>query len=183
MAPTRVRLRIVNGHYQSSCNQRLHLKKLSVLLKNATLYLARPTMLTCRLMGKRVQFFPNGTVQVLAGGVTQTLLRRIHHLVLLLLTSYAPNSGLRLGPWSVTNLVIQFYVENTCFNFQNIMCNGRVSYEPELFPALLMTEAKSAHVTLFPNGKGVITGIRRYSDALTLINSTVAHLKQCIRNL
>ena len=63
------------------------------------------------------------------------------------------------------------------------MCNGRVSYEPELFPALLMTEAKSAHVTLFPNGKGVITGIRRYSDALTLINSTVAHLKQCIRNL
>ena len=64
-------LRIINGHYLLRCRQRLNLQQLhAVLLHQGRLYNGRPTMLSCRLMGKRVQFFPNGTIQVLADNLT-----------------------------------------------------------------------------------------------------------------
>ena len=62
------------------------------------------------------------------------------------------------------------------------MCNAQMSYEPELFPALLISNAvSSTHVTLFPNGKGVITGVRRYGDALVVIKQCLGYLKKHIR--
>ena len=45
--------------------------------QNGKLHQGRPTMLSCRMMTKRVQFFPKGTIQLLSGGVTSF---HLHHL-------------------------------------------------------------------------------------------------------
>ena len=170
------KFRIVNGHYQLLCGQRLDLKRLKSIVKNGTLYLARPTMLSCHLLGKRTQFFPNGTIQILAGGMSPRLLQSIHGKIYHLLNLYASPLHIHLNQWTVTNLVITFNLQHR-FLFNKLVCNGRLSYEPELFPALLLSKVKAPHITLFPNGKGVITGIRQCSEAISALQEALIYIK------
>ena len=83
---------------------------------------------------------------------------------------------MHLSQWIVTNLVVTFHIEHR-FLFNKLVCNGRLSYEPELFPALLLSKAKAPHVTLFPNGKGVITGIRQCSEAISALQEALTYIK------
>lgn len=76
----------------------------------------------------------------------------------------------------MTNLVVTFHIEHR-FLFSKLVCNGRLSYEPELFPALLLSTKKAPHVTLFPNGKGVITGIRHRSEAISALQEALIYIK------
>ena len=75
---------------------------------------------------------------------------------------------------------------NSNFSFNKLVCNGRVSYEPEIFPAALISKWRSSskHVTLFPNGKGIITGIHRRSQAIAILQDIIvdfkSRLRQCI---
>ena len=62
------------------------------------------------------------------------------------------------------------------FKFDTLICNKDVSYEPELFPALLIAKWAPVHVTLFPNGKGMITGIKRKEEAQQVLQELCAHL-------
>ena len=55
------------------------------------------------------------------------------------------------------------------FKFEHLMCNKEFSYEAELFPAALISKWHPIHITLFPNGKGMITGIKYKQEALTTL--------------
>ena len=68
---------------------------------------------------------------------------------------------------------------NLCehLNFDKIICNKNFSYEPELFPALLISKWKSSHVTLFPNGSGIVTGIKNLSHAFSIIKELLSVLR------
>ena len=54
--------------------------------------------------------------------------------------------------------------------FEHYDCNQYFSYEPELFPAALISYWSPAHVTLFPNGKGMITGIKDRDSAVDILH-------------
>lgn len=56
-------------------------------------------------------------------------------------------------------------------------CNKDFSFEPELFPAALISKWAPAHVTLFPNGKGLITGIKSKAEASFIINEIPSFLE------
>ena len=178
---TKARLRVVNGHYQLWCNETIDLRQLKTVIPNGALHLGRPTMLSCLIEGKRVQFFPNGTIQILAGGMTRHLFVQIFHVIYHRLKLCNASRTIHLSKWTVNNLVVHFNLYET-FSFDNFVCNGQLSYEPELFPAVLISKWKSsAHVTLFPNGKGVITGIRRRSEAVTILNDILHFLHHRVR--
>ena len=74
----------------------------------------------------------------------------------------------KLSPWKINNIVFHFNL-NHRFKLEKLLNNYEFSYEPELFPAALISKWQPAHVTLFPNGKGVITGVKQEEDALTVL--------------
>ena len=142
-------------------------------------------MVSCRMMGKRVMFFPNGTIQVLGGKMSPSHFRDLHAMIRRLLRSYTLANGatktlIRVSSWIVNNLVVYF---DLCsgLTFTGIVCNGRISYEPELFPALLLSKGKSVHVTLFPNGKGIVTGVRRSVDAIEVLQDILVDFKHRLK--
>lgn len=69
----------------------------------------------------------------------------------------------------------------SAFTFSGLLCNGRLSYEPELFPALLVTEKTNVHVTLFANGKGVVTGVRSALKAIEALQQILRELRHRVR--
>ena len=144
-------------------------------------------MLSCRLIGKRVLFFPSGKIQVLAGNMTPFHFKRIHTMICQLLTMYssvnpAISTVIRVSPWTVNNIVVYFELHSS-FTFSGLLCNGQISYEPELFPALLASKKANTHVTLFSNGKGVVTGIRSASKAIDALQDILVDLKHRARRL
>lgn len=170
----KAQLRVINAHYQSQCNQRINLQQLSdVVGENGKLHCGRPTMLTCRMMTKRVQFFPNGTVQILGGGVTPSLLNHLCAQISHLLTRY--DSTLKMGPWKVNNIVFHFDLLKH-IKFCNCTCTKDFSFEPELFPAALISKWQPAHVTLFSNGKGMITGVKSHDSAQYILSELPSFL-------
>ena len=56
-------------------------------------------------------------------------------------------------------------------NFDNLICNHQISYEPELFPAAILSYWHPKKVTLFPSGHVNITGLKSVSDAIPILNS------------
>ena len=185
-ATVRAHLRVINGHYQLRCDQRLHLPQLKTLLPSGRLHTGRPTMLSCRILGKRVMFFPNGTIQVLAGNMTPSHFDRLQVVIRRLLTSYTTMNSvtptvIHVSQWIVNNLVVYFDLRSS-FVFSGMLCNGRISYEPELFPALLLSKKSTAHVTLFPNGKGIVTGVRSPTAAVEVLQDILLDLKHRLRH-
>ena len=51
----------------------------------------------------------------------------------------------------------------------NVHSSKDVFFEAELFPAILISKWKPSHVTLFANGKGMITGVKSKQVALDII--------------
>ena len=56
-------------------------------------------------------------------------------------------------------------------NLHNIECNHLISYEPEIFPAAILSYWKPKKVTLFPSGHVNITGLKTETDAIPILNS------------
>ena len=89
---------------------------------------------------------------------------------------------IRVSPWCVNNLVVYFELDSR-FTFKGITCSSTVSFEPEIFPALLLAELKtSSHVTLFANGKGIVTGVRSVDSARTVLQTVIDNY-ECRRKL
>ena len=78
--------------------------------------------------------------------------------------------------WTIKNIVIH-YDFGEKFSFHKLLCDKDFSFEPELFPAALISKWSPAHVTLFPNGKAMLTGIKSESEAVSVINKIPSFLK------
>ena len=82
---------------------------------------------------------------------------------------------IHLTQWTLNNAVYSFNLGKP-FKFANIYCNAFFSYEPELFPAALIAKWAPNHVTLFPNGKGMITGITSSARANQILRDLPIYL-------
>ena len=73
-----------------------------------------------------------------------------------------------LSEWKCTNAVYHFDL-NRRIHVSNVPSSKDVFFEAELFPAILISKWKPSHVTLFANGKGMITGVKSKQAALDII--------------
>lgn len=62
------------------------------------------------------------------------------------------------------------------FKFNRILCSKDFSYEPELFPAALISKWTPVHITLFANGKGMITGLTTAIEAFHYLREVLLFL-------
>ena len=162
-------LKLINAHYQASYGQCINLQHLNEVFDNrGKLHRGRPYMLSCRMKMKRVLFFPNGTIQILGGGLNPSTLQLLSMEISRLLHQYDSTRRPLLLRWKLNNMVFHFDM-TTRIKLTKCVCTKHLSYEPELFPAALISKWQPAHVTLFPNGKGMITGIKSYDESLSIL--------------
>ena len=167
-------LRLVNAHYQMVVKQPLNLERLAHYVKGK-LHRGRPTMLSCLLLSKRVQFFPKGAVQILGGALSPQLMNRLCNMIYTVLKEYNSSIEPYLSKWKCTNAVYHFNLYRH-IDVKGIHSGKDVFFETELFPAILITKWKPAHVTLFVNGKGMLTGVTNKRAALNIIHSVTDYL-------
>ena len=74
-----------------------------------------------------------------------------------------------MSQWKVNNLVFHFNFGKQV-KFNNCICSKDFSFEPELFPAALISKWHPSHVTLFSNGKGMITGVKNGNEAQCILD-------------
>lgn len=178
-------LRAINALYQVRCGFPLDLQLLSNLVgEHGRHYRGRPTMLTCRMLKKRVQFFPNGTIQILGGDLTPHLRQQLMSKICALLKLCNYSLLEKNFFFSVSNFVFHLHL-NQHVKFKHIPCGKDFSYEPELFPAALISKWQPCHVTLFPNGKAMLTGVQSRDSALYIIDELISFLyhNDCICGL
>lgn len=77
--------------------------------------------------------------------------------------------------WTCTNAVYHFTFDHKV-KMKNISCCKDIFYEPEIFPAILLSKWNPAHVTLFSNGKGVITGVIYKKTAIHILAQVLEYL-------
>lgn len=161
-------LSMVNAHYQMKLEEAINLHEMAKIVKG-NLHLGRPTMLTCRILAKRVQFFPNGAIQLLGGKITHSIMKKVTMVIYLLLRQYNSSINLSQMKWTCNNIVFKFLLFRAV-NMKKVSCSKDISFEPELFPAMLLSKWRPAHVTLFHNGHGMITGVKDQKTASSIIH-------------
>lgn len=170
----RYNMKVVNCHYQMRYNGRINLEKLEKKLPDSKFYRGRPKMLTCLLTEKRrrVQFFSSGTIQIMGNNYKkEEILQEVYTLVCRLLSEIAyPTATVTVTPPKVTNIVVKFDLKHN-YKFRDCVSNKNFSYEPEIFPAALISYWRPSHITLFANGRGMITGIKTELQAQKIISS------------
>jgi TATA-box binding protein (TBP) (component of TFIID and TFIIIB) len=58
-------------------------------------------------------------------------------------------------------------------------CKEKI-YEPEIYPALLVKVGKNRyHITLYANGKYIITGVKSENEVMEAYNEICKKLRQC----
>ena len=77
---------------------------------------------------------------------------------------------------TVDNLVIAAQLSEH-ISFSNIhVSNHELCYEPELFPAALISRWLPVHVAVFHNGKVIITGLKSETQALVILDSLIEYV-------
>lgn len=63
--------------------------------------------------------------------------------------------------------------------YLTLNCKEKV-YEPEIYPALLVKVGKKRHhVTLYANGKYIITGVKSEKEMIEVYNEIRKRLREC----
>ena len=75
----------------------------------------------------------------------------------------------------VTNLVISSHLSERISLPQS--SNHELSYEPELFPAMLISRWLPVHVAVFHSGKVIITGLKSESQVSPILDDIVQYLR------
>ena len=69
---------------------------------------------------------------------------------------------------TIKNMVIHLDMKRA-YDFDGYVSNGDMTFLPELFPAAMITKWYPTHVTLFGNGKAMITGVKSFSELRSII--------------
>lgn len=88
-----------------------------------------------------------------------------------------------MSAMTVDNLVISAQL-NDCVTFSNIeWSNHNLCYEPELFPAALISKWLPVHIALFHNSKVIITGLKSEAQADMILDSLIdyVHTKRIVK--
>ncbi len=157
---------------QMKVDREMHLENLDATLNDTKLYRGRPEMLLMKMSnGRNLQIFRSGTIQILGA---------ISHLDAVLMCCEVKHrlrkKIVKMENFQMTNLTLKNIVVSA--QLSKKVClrsiktgNKNIQYDGETFPAALITKWRPAHVSVFRNGKVVITGLKTQSHAYFILNS------------
>ena len=151
-------VRVVNCLRECRLDIRIDLERLYQQMKRGKLYHGRPQMLVLPMSsGRNLQIFVSGVIQFMghvthrvALGMRDELLHRLRQLYPQLPT---PTVTLK-------NLVVCAQLNRSISLHRLSHSSSKATYEPELFPALLLRRFMPVHVVVFHTGRCVLTGPR-----------------------
>ena len=156
----------------------IDLEYLAATLDNTKLYTGRPEMVVMKMSnGRNLQIFRSGVIQILGAiSLSDTVLMRceLKHRF----KKIAKMENCQMTNPTLKNMVVSAQLSRkVCF--QNIKSgNKTIQYDGETFPAALITKWRPAHVSVFRNGKVVITGLKTKSHAHDILNSLLDYLNE-----
>ena len=173
-------LRIVNAVYTMQSSFPLDIAWLHYNLMETKFYPARPHMLKWKLTanGKTILIFPNKKIQII-GKVSKEEVESMRRTIVGELRQVLDEPSLTLTSPKLSTMTVTARLPFKP-NLQGIMCNDQVSYEPEIFPAALLSHWSPMKVTLFPSGHINVTGVKNEDDVLPILVSLHDMFPQCL---
>ena len=167
--------KIVNCMRTTYLPNPIDLETLHYHLPQSKLLRGRPRMLVIRLTnGRNIQIFQNGKIQVL-GAISNFVAQQMKCELQLKLNqiqnkkSSTKVQAIKIPNWMISNLVVSINI-NQRLKLSSIPYSDHfMSYEPEIFPALLINYLKPVHVAVFHNGKIIVTGLKLVNQIPALV--------------
>ena len=117
--------------------------------------------------GKTVLVFPKRKIQFV-GRIQMEEANEMHEQISTILCDLFDSENVVISLPKLNTMTVTWTFPRT-FNFLNSHCNATFSYEPELFPAAIISNWKPIKVILFPSGHVNFTGIKHPSDVVSII--------------
>ena len=156
----------------------IDLENLFVTLDNTKLYGGRPEMVLVKMNnGRNLQIFRSGVIQIL-GALSHSDAVSMRYEVKHRLKKLAKMENCQMSDLTLKNMVVSAQLSRNV-SFRNIKTgNKTIQYDGETFPAALITKWRPAHVSVFRNGKVVITGLKTQSHTYFILNSLLDYLTE-----
>ena len=176
-----VSYKIVNIMRTTKLQNPINLEDLHNSFPQSKFLRGRPQMVLIRLSnGRNIQVFRNGTIQLL-GAISnfdaQSMKCELEKSLLPILNLEKTHPMMTSIPnWEMSNIVAS--IDLHChLQLSNIATsNSCMTFEPEIFPALLIDALYPIHVAAFHNGKIILTGLKSESHIPMVINKLIFFL-------
>ena len=160
-------VQVVNCMREFRLSARINLQDVHTILPHAKHYRGRPQMLVVKLScGRNLQLFPSGCVQIM-GNVSLSKAQSMQCEIMHHLRRLDPRIG--MSPLTLKNLVVSVRLRKTIPLHRLKHSSSTLSYEPELFPAILMRRYHPVHIAVFHSGRCILTGLRSVEQAQCII--------------
>ena len=161
-------LQVVNCMRELRLGISIDLEQLHHLLPHGKFYRGRPKMLVVRMScGHNLQLFPNGCIQIM-GRVSHSNALSMSSEILQHLRQLYPH--LRMPTLTLKNLVVSVRLKKKIPLHHIKHSSSTHSYEPELFPALLVRRYHPVHIAVFHTGRCILTGLQSMEQAHTIVS-------------
>ena len=153
----------------SQLPKRIDLEEVHTCIPQSTFLKGRPRMVVIKLTnGRNIQIFQNGKIQLL-GAISNSVALQMKYELQQKLTPILEkmqilNRQVTISEWKVTNLVVSVDIKHRLKLTNVISSSYDMSYEPEIFPALLIKRLKPIHIAAFHSGKLILTGLKSVSQ-------------------
>ena len=162
---------VVNAVYLMESSTAFDLLWLHYNLMDTTYYQGKPHMLKWKLPtnGKTVQIFPSHKIQII-GKVSRDEVEAMYHTIVSELRQALDEPSLTVTRPKLCTMTLTAKLPFKP-NLHRNVCNKQFSYEPELFPAAILSYWSPMKVILFPSGHINITGVKQESNVPAILTS------------
>ena len=136
----------------------------------------RPKLLVINMScGRNIQLFPNGCAQVL-GNVSLSNAKSMSDELIHYLRQLYPH--IQMGPLTLKNLVVSARLNAPVHLHRLKRSSSTLSYEPELFPAMLLRRYHPVHIAVFHTGRCIITGLHSVEQGQRIVHKLTKYLRK-----
>ena len=125
--------------------------------------------------GRNLQIFPSGCVQIL-GRISHFEALSMSYEILCHLQKLYPQ--IQMPKMTLKNLVVSVQLEKMIPLHRLKHSSSKCSYEPELFPAALISRYHPVHIATFHTGQCVITGLKSIKQAQRIVRKLSSYLSK-----
>ena len=148
---------------------RIDIEKVYNLLGKGKLYRGRPQMLVMKMKNSRnLQLFPSGVIQVMGNHSHSEALSMCYEIINHLRKIYPQ---VRMKMLTLKNLVVSAQLKANIPLHRVKSSSSNLSYEVELFPAMLIRRFYPVHIAVFHTGRCILTGLKSIQQANDIVDS------------
>ena len=171
-------VRVINCMREFRLNVCVNLQDVHTLFPHGKFYRGRPKMLVINMScGRNVQLFPNGCAQIL-GNVSLSNAKSMSDELIHYLRQLYPH--IQMGPLTLKNLVVSARLNAPVPLHRLKRSSSTLSYEPELFPAMLLRRYHPVHIAVFHTGRCIITGLHSVEQGQHIVHKLTKYLRKKI---